>query len=220
MVFWHSGARLGAGPRRRVGSEQGWRIPQSDLGHRDCRYPGVCRLTHGQVLSMREREFVLAAQTVGANSLRVMLRHILPTYGAADRAIIPRRCRRDSHRSRLVVPWARSSAADPLVGFDAQLGARLSRNRSLARVRTRRRNFSRRPRFQLSRRWYPRCARSQSAEPVVDDPTDRDLRLIGRDPTRFPCVTFVFCAGGSCQGATRAEERCPVDGRDEVGQVG
>ncbi len=41
-------------------------------------WPGTARLLRSQVLSLREREFVLAAQTLGATDLAIMLRHILP----------------------------------------------------------------------------------------------------------------------------------------------
>ncbi len=44
--------------------------------------PAYARLTHGQVLSVREREYVLAAQAVGAKSFRIILRHILPNITA------------------------------------------------------------------------------------------------------------------------------------------
>jgi peptide/nickel transport system permease protein len=40
--------------------------------------PAYARLTRGQVLSVREREFVVAARTVGASPLRIVLRHIFP----------------------------------------------------------------------------------------------------------------------------------------------
>ncbi len=40
--------------------------------------PAYTRLTRGQVLSMREREFVVAARTIGATPLRVVVRHIFP----------------------------------------------------------------------------------------------------------------------------------------------
>lgn len=40
--------------------------------------PLFARLTRSQVLSLRERDFVLAANTLGAGHLRIMLRHILP----------------------------------------------------------------------------------------------------------------------------------------------
>jgi oligopeptide transport system permease protein len=38
----------------------------------------MARLTRGQVLPMRQKEFVEAAQTIGASDLRIMFRHILP----------------------------------------------------------------------------------------------------------------------------------------------
>lgn len=38
----------------------------------------MARLTRGQVLSMRQKEFVEAAQTIGASNFRIMFRHILP----------------------------------------------------------------------------------------------------------------------------------------------
>jgi oligopeptide transport system permease protein len=38
----------------------------------------MARLTRGQVLSIREKEFIEAAHTVGASNLRIMFRHILP----------------------------------------------------------------------------------------------------------------------------------------------
>ena len=36
------------------------------------------RIVRGETLSLREREFVIAARTIGASDLRIMLRHILP----------------------------------------------------------------------------------------------------------------------------------------------
>jgi peptide/nickel transport system permease protein len=44
--------------------------------------PLFARLVRGQVLSVREREFVEAARTVGAGHVRIMLRHILPNVAA------------------------------------------------------------------------------------------------------------------------------------------
>jgi peptide/nickel transport system permease protein len=40
--------------------------------------PQYARLIRGQVLSVKTTEFVLAAQAIGANRARIMLRHILP----------------------------------------------------------------------------------------------------------------------------------------------
>ncbi|MGC9334204.1 MAG: ABC transporter permease [Anaerolineae bacterium] len=39
---------------------------------------GFERVVRGQVLSLREWEFVLAARTIGAHDLRIMVRHMLP----------------------------------------------------------------------------------------------------------------------------------------------
>jgi oligopeptide transport system permease protein len=38
----------------------------------------VCRLVRGQVLSLKEKEFVDAARMVGATNVRIMFRHLLP----------------------------------------------------------------------------------------------------------------------------------------------
>ena len=39
---------------------------------------GVCRLTRAQLIALREREFIVAARSYGANDTRVTLRHLLP----------------------------------------------------------------------------------------------------------------------------------------------
>jgi len=39
---------------------------------------GAARLVRGQVLSVRENEYVLAAQALGAPTIRIILRHVLP----------------------------------------------------------------------------------------------------------------------------------------------
>jgi peptide/nickel transport system permease protein len=40
--------------------------------------PTFARLTHAQTLSIREREYVMAARVIGVGSWRIMLRHICP----------------------------------------------------------------------------------------------------------------------------------------------
>ncbi len=40
-------------------------------------WPGVCRLVRGEFLSLRQRDFVLAARAMGARDRRVIFRHIL-----------------------------------------------------------------------------------------------------------------------------------------------
>jgi oligopeptide transport system permease protein len=39
---------------------------------------GMARLVRAQVLSLRDREFVAAAQAIGASPVRIMVRHLLP----------------------------------------------------------------------------------------------------------------------------------------------
>lgn len=41
-------------------------------------WPGTCRLVRGQVLTIREQEFVTAAKVVGCSDARLILRHVLP----------------------------------------------------------------------------------------------------------------------------------------------
>ncbi len=45
-------------------------------------WTGFARLVRGQVLSLREREFVLAARSLGASDLRIVVFHILPNVVA------------------------------------------------------------------------------------------------------------------------------------------
>ena len=40
--------------------------------------PAYARLTRGQVLAIRAREFIVAARTIGASPLRIVMRHIFP----------------------------------------------------------------------------------------------------------------------------------------------
>lgn len=41
-------------------------------------WPGIARIVRGEVLSLRGREYVDAARTIGAAPVRIVLRHILP----------------------------------------------------------------------------------------------------------------------------------------------
>jgi oligopeptide transport system permease protein len=41
-------------------------------------WPAITRLVRGQFLSLREREFVMAARAIGASDNRIIFRHILP----------------------------------------------------------------------------------------------------------------------------------------------
>ncbi|MSP13427.1 MAG: ABC transporter permease [Chloroflexi bacterium] len=41
-------------------------------------WPGKTRLLRGQILSVRERDFILAARCVGVSDRRIMIMHVLP----------------------------------------------------------------------------------------------------------------------------------------------
>jgi ABC-type dipeptide/oligopeptide/nickel transport system permease subunit len=41
-------------------------------------WPGLARLIRGQVMSVNEEDFVLAARALGASELHIMLRHVIP----------------------------------------------------------------------------------------------------------------------------------------------
>jgi peptide/nickel transport system permease protein len=41
-------------------------------------WPGYCRLVEAQMLKMRQEDFVMGAQAIGASNIRVIFRHILP----------------------------------------------------------------------------------------------------------------------------------------------
>ncbi|MBI3941844.1 MAG: ABC transporter permease [Chloroflexi bacterium] len=41
-------------------------------------WPSLCRLVRGEILSLRERDFVLAARSMGATDRGLIMRHILP----------------------------------------------------------------------------------------------------------------------------------------------
>jgi peptide/nickel transport system permease protein len=43
---------------------------------------GIARLVRGQVLSLRERDFVVAVRSLGASTWRIVARHLLPNAGA------------------------------------------------------------------------------------------------------------------------------------------
>jgi peptide/nickel transport system permease protein len=41
-------------------------------------WPGYCRLVHGEVLKLKQENYVVAARSMGASKTRMILRHILP----------------------------------------------------------------------------------------------------------------------------------------------
>jgi peptide/nickel transport system permease protein len=61
-------------------------------------WPGACRLVRGQLLTLRESEFITAARVVGVGNRQILLRHLLPnimsslavlaTFGVASAIIL------------------------------------------------------------------------------------------------------------------------------------
>jgi ABC-type dipeptide/oligopeptide/nickel transport system permease subunit len=41
-------------------------------------WPGLARLVRGQILSLKEQEFIVGARAIGASAWRIMFRHLLP----------------------------------------------------------------------------------------------------------------------------------------------
>ena len=55
------------------------------------RWIAYCRVSRGQALSLRSREFVDAARSLGARHTRIIVRHIMPNLsavGAGDRHLL------------------------------------------------------------------------------------------------------------------------------------
>ena len=54
----------------------------------------LARVVRGRFLSMREEDFVVAAELAGASQLRIILRHMLPSFASHVIAAVAWRCRR------------------------------------------------------------------------------------------------------------------------------
>ncbi len=65
-----------------LGPSQAGEFPKSIWAIGIVGIPVYARLTHGQVLSARELEYINAARTVGASDFRIMFRHLLPNVTA------------------------------------------------------------------------------------------------------------------------------------------
>jgi peptide/nickel transport system permease protein len=46
------------------------------------RWTGVCRLARGEVLKVKEMEYVKSAEAIGARTIRILFRHVLPNITA------------------------------------------------------------------------------------------------------------------------------------------
>ena len=79
---------------------------------------GLTRLIRGQVLSLREREFILAAEVIGVPTRQILFKELLPNLIAPDRGVdLARPAGVRGRRGRAVVPRPRPDR-DPLARQD------------------------------------------------------------------------------------------------------
>lgn len=142
---------------------------------------GMARVVRGQVLSIRERDFVLAARALGAGHVRILCRHVLPhvtSYLSGLRDAPHPRDDADGGVAQL--PGARSSRADDELGSVARRSAEPCGGRAFS-VAAHPRRVSRRfgSRFCVPRGSVPR-GRSEPRLGAAGDnslPGPRNLRL-------------------------------------------
>ena len=82
-------------------------------------WPYMARIIRGQVLSLREKEFVEAARSLGASDARIIFRHILPNL-VAPIIVYTTLLDPDQHpvRGRALVPGCRGPTAHGQLGGD------------------------------------------------------------------------------------------------------
>ncbi len=103
-------------------------------------WPYYARLVRADVLSLRERDFVLAARAIGAGDLHIMRQHLLPKSGCARvgrRDVKRRAC--DFAGKRPVVPRHRDQSARCVLGQHDRRRPRIPCERVVAGRRAERR---------------------------------------------------------------------------------
>ncbi len=114
--------------------------------------PYMARPIRGQVLSLREKEFVEAARAQGAGHLRIMFSEILPNLVVdRDRVLPADGGERDPPRGCARIPGRRRQAAGAIMGHDDRRGRRPDPVRPAPRNRARRDAGPHRPRPQRVR---------------------------------------------------------------------
>ena len=82
-------------------------------------WPGYARLIRGQILSIRSRNYVLAARALGMPTGRILTRYVIPNGdGTADRCGQRRDGGRDGTRIRVQFSRRRGAVAHPQLGED------------------------------------------------------------------------------------------------------
>ena len=96
--------------------------------------PYVGRPLRGQILSLREKEFVEAATAQGASSFRVMFGELLPNIASSALVLFTLIIASQHHHGgRSVVPGCGRSAAEPVVGDAHRRRPEQDRDRAVAR---------------------------------------------------------------------------------------
>ncbi len=80
----------------------------------------LARVVRGRFLSLREEDFVVAAELMGASRLRIIFRHMLPSFTSSHHCSgQPRSSRHDHLRNVAEFPWARPPSARDQLGHPA-----------------------------------------------------------------------------------------------------
>ena len=133
----------------------------------------IARIVRGQVLSLREQEFVEAARSLGASNARIVFREILPNLAAPlivyASLLIPAE---HPARGRALVPRRRRARADGQLGADARRRHPDLQHRVVVHAVPRACAAAHRARFQPARR-RP-AGRSQPATGPFDQVTHHE----------------------------------------------
>ena len=120
-------------------------------------WAGFARIMRGEVLSLREREFVEAARALGIGNIKIMWRHILPhAVPGVSRARLVLHRARDHLRGGILVHRDRRPAAAAEPRLDDRRGPKLHACRLVADDHSGRHDRAARDRPEPSRRRAPR----------------------------------------------------------------
>jgi len=82
---------------------------------------GMARIVRGQVLSLKEQEFILAAKAAGASKLRIILRHLIPKFNGCNNSYFNTLYTSSNfHRSFFKFHWSRGCGSNVKLGNTVQ----------------------------------------------------------------------------------------------------
>jgi peptide/nickel transport system permease protein len=141
-------------------------------------WPYLARLIRGQVLSLREREFVEAAVSIGSSKRRILFRELLPNLWAPilvyATIAMPGL---DWRRSRTCLPWYFSRATNTNLGLDAARVSWVFHSGSVLLLRATNHAFGGSSVIQSFGRRVTRCLRSKGG-PKLSFSVSRELKKI------------------------------------------